>query len=162
MKFFEIEKSMEGIRILREDIDTTEKEFFNEYAKTERVCIFPRYSYSASNSAWGFSSPNSIKERVEKVLSDQPYGLYAVTFDYSFYRSGTAAGSNWYGRDVYSVKRKNVDPAYFKDMFYSKLKEYRDIYQKYMQYEVDEMPSDELLLIILMDHDIKKMKEDGE
>ena len=162
MKFFEIEKSMEGIRILREDIDTTEKEFFNEYEKTERVCRFPRYSYSECNSAWGFSSPSSIKERAEKVLSDHPYGLYSVTFDYSFYRSGTAAGSNWYGRDVYSVKRKNTDSSDFKDMFYSKLKEYREIYRKYMQYDQDEMPSDELLLIVLMDHDIKKMKEEGE
>lgn len=48
------------------------------------------------------------------------------------------------------------------DIFYSKLKEYREIYQKYMQYDPEEMPSDELLLIVLMDHDIKKMKEDGE
>lgn len=49
-----------------------------------------------------------------------------------------------------------------KEIFNEKMKEYREIYQKYMQYEQEEMPSDEALLIALMDADIKVMKEDGQ
>lgn len=61
-----------------------------------------------------------------------------------------------------SEKQNEDFMAVMKEMFQSKLKEYREIYQKYMQYEQEEMPSDEALLIALMDIDIKVMKEDGQ
>lgn len=61
-----------------------------------------------------------------------------------------------------SEKQNEDFMAVMKEMFQSKLKEYREIYQKYMQYEPEEMPSDEALLIALMDADIKVMKEEGE
>lgn len=61
-----------------------------------------------------------------------------------------------------SEKQNEDFMAVMKEMFHSKLKEYREIYQKYMQYEQEEMPSDEALLIALMDIDIKVMKEEGQ